>query len=371
MSKNTHFSLQNKAKRKYKDSAKLWALAHLESDSKKAYLSSIYCASTIRITDGKTQTKYCKNKCCTVCNSIRAKQRYNRLADRLTGKMQFTTLTVPNCKIDELGTVQHKMKKALRQIINTINKRHPQKIWGVYNIEKTINTNDKNYHPHIHILHSQVECNMTGHARKPYIPKKADRKIKIGKYSEGTQQTIYYENEITKLWLKHFPDAQPYLQHVVPLHESDDMNKREVFKYSCKPFAFTKKRKDQTYQEYREEIKENFTTWVKMYDALFTYERKNRCRNFATFGMGKPELSEDEENNGIGKESDTVENIEEGNYQWHEHDWYNVKTGEPLSEYIPDEKQKGKHSILNKIKNYESDHEPPDRTASRLCDYVP
>jgi Replication protein len=360
MDKNRNFCLQNKAKRKYKDRDKLFALYRLDSESKQAYASAIYCANTIQIVDGKTRTQYCKRKCCTVCNSIRAKQRYNRIADLLTGNLMFTTLTVPNCTEEELPEVERKMKKVLRRIIKTIDATADTKTFGVWNLEESINAKGKNYHPHLHLLHSQVECWITGHALKPYTPKNADRTSKIGKYTEGTQQKIYYANKITKLWLKYFPDAKPYLQCVVPLHETDDFNKREVFKYSCKPFAFAKKPKNVSYTEYLENIKEDWTTYITMYDKLFTYQRKNKCRNFASFGLEIHEMTEEEENTEIGKEHDTVDEIQNGAYEWHGHDWWNLETGESLTGFIPEEKHTSKHELLKKFSN-EKEHDPPER----------
>lgn len=338
--------LTKKAKRKYINLPKVQNLLDMQKaqiiplNNRKQYMRTLFCTAAIKVNhDGKTQSEYCKNRACAVCNAIRSAVRLNKFKDHLPKNAQFTTLTIPNCNPDQYPEVWAKMKHNFMLIRKYLAKKgYPFQF--VANLEATINEQEKsgNYmHPHFHVLHSWLPLRIIGHAKKPYQSKKETEKI--GKYKVGTQQKILFQNILIDEWLKMYPEAKNYLQHTVPV--TDEFNIMEVFKYSLKPFQFKSKSKNQTLTDYENKLVTDHQKYLIIYDKLYSMQKGKR-----TFFSNIKTVTEKQENDEIAKESDQTDKAF-GTYEWKKSDWIN-EHGECLSGYIPEYYQQRTNEILSK-----------------------
>ena len=121
--------------------------------------------------NGKVTTRYCKNRLCPVCNSIRTAELLNKdkpVLDSWGDDTYMVTLTIENCKGDQLKDVIAEMflrfvksKEMLRDrrkrdIKNNSDTIFP-KFEGIRKLECTSNRAD-DYHPHFHVLVNGKEC---------------------------------------------------------------------------------------------------------------------------------------------------------------------------------------------------------------------
>ena len=127
--------------------------------ARKSYWNMFHCTATLEKVGDKVTARYCKNRTCMVCNSIRTAQNintYELVLEAWKEEMFMVTLTVPNCKgellkstIDEMYSIFTSSKDALR-------KRHQRgkgvKFEGLRKFECTYNPIRNDYHPHFHIL---------------------------------------------------------------------------------------------------------------------------------------------------------------------------------------------------------------------------
>lgn len=336
-------ALSKRAKRKYINLPIITKLMHLHgSTNNKKYVQSYYCAEKHIVHDSqKVTSHYCKNRCCSICNHLRSMIRINHYKEWLPKNAQFTTLTVPNCTIEELPELEKKMKRQFR-IIREYISRQGIPFQFAANFECTINTEQNNYHPHIHIIHSPIKTRITGHGLKPYLPNDYDRKKRIGKYAVGTQQNIYYQNILTDYWLKAFPGATEINQKVIPIGESEK-HIFQAFKYTTKPFTLAKKEENQNYQQYLQKNKEHLNTFVWMYDALFTIQKGKR---YFFQNLNAPEITDEQITNKIAEKATLQVKNTPGVYDWQKHDWINKETGEALANYQPPKNLQHRNQIL-------------------------
>jgi hypothetical protein len=69
--------------------------------ARKSYWNMFHCTATLEKVGDKVTARYCKNRTCMVCNSIRTAQNINTYEPVLEAwkeEMFMVTLTVPNCK---------------------------------------------------------------------------------------------------------------------------------------------------------------------------------------------------------------------------------------------------------------------------------
>ena len=173
---NDKKSLQNRAKRKYLGSALSLGLVQVAEEKRsliaegekeqynaeqkkvRSYWNMYHCASKIETAEGRATTKYCKNRLCIVCNSIRTAiliNSYQPIIDKWE-QPQFVTLTIPNIEGEYLKGSILEMQKIFNDIKETIKKRlkraklAPMK--GLRKLECTYNTIRRDYHPHYHLV---------------------------------------------------------------------------------------------------------------------------------------------------------------------------------------------------------------------------
>jgi Replication protein len=260
-------------------------LASLNTDLKKSYWNSYYCNDTLKQEGNKITGKYCNNRWCSVCNRIRTAKLivgYKKPLEELKDK-QFVTLTLPNCKGEQLRETIDFMLKTCKTTQEFFKKRHQRKMqdWqlvGIRKLECTYNYKTDTYHPHFHFL---VESEVAA-------------------------------NELVNEWLKRVPTASRQAQDVRIATKGAET---ELFKYFSKIVTKTEK---------------GFRTFIEPLDVIFTAMRGLRV--FQPIGL-KKDVSEDIEN----IISEEIEGIDEKftNWKFYKHDWVDRSTGEVLTGYIP------------------------------------
>jgi len=279
---NTRQNLARRAKAKYFTQAYTKQLAQLKSTLQKSYNNTIYGCSNTLIQEGKKITsRYCNNRWCVVCNRIRTAKLILGYKDELKKipDLYFCTLTIPNVSAYMLKETIEKMIKTFGKIIETLNTRKKRagdknKLKGLRKIECTFNDVAITFHPHIHFL------------------------------IEGYQNAVDFKTE----WLKHYPDALPFLQDI---KKADEGTFIELFKYYTK-------------------IMSNKTMYIEALDVIFQAMRGKRV--YQPFGLKKC-ISED-----IDAINAQITDLEEAEkiWMWEENDWVDY-TGERLTNYVPDE----------------------------------
>jgi DNA-damage-inducible protein D len=262
-------------------------LASLNSDLKKSYWNTYYCNDTLTQVGNKITGKYCNNRWCSVCNRIRTMnliKGYHIPLEELDDK-HFVTLTLPNCKGEELRETIDFMLKSCKKVQEVFKKRHlrEKQDWqlvGIRKLECTYNNKTNTYHPHFHFL---IE----------------------GKIAA---------NELVNEWLKRVPTASSKAQDV---RKADKGAETELFKYFTKIVTKTEK---------------GFVTFIEPLDVIFT--AMQGLRVFQPIGL-KKDVSEDI----ADQNSQEIDGIEERYAKWkwvrRGHDWIDRSTGEVLTGYIP------------------------------------
>jgi hypothetical protein len=204
----------------------------------------------------------------------------------------MVTLTVPNCKAEELeATIRH-MLAVMSKIRETLKKQHQRgqraaQVVGFRKLEVTFSKsykgNGKDYHPHFHLIVN-------------------DRAV---------------ADDLRKLWLMHNQDASWDAQDVV---QADNNSAAEVMKY------FTKI------------ISRHSTKRVILVEQLnVIFEAVAGVRTFQTMGGIKVTKSTEADEQEADVLAEAMET--EAVYEWHQAvtDWVNLDTGELLTGFEPSE----------------------------------
>jgi len=127
-------------------------------EKKKALWNTFHCQNKITSVDGRYYGKYCKNRFCTVCNSIRKAYIINKYQPILKEwkDAYFVTLTVKASCARDLKTLMEWVMKNFNRIIEKYRKRHLRgkgpKLMGVKSLECNFNVLTKTYNPHLHLI---------------------------------------------------------------------------------------------------------------------------------------------------------------------------------------------------------------------------
>lgn len=127
--------------------------------TQKAFWNMFYCASTLERNGGKITARYCKNRLCLVCNSIRQAQsmnQYKSTLDSWQGDSYMVTLTKPTVKAEDLKDTIHFLLDNFTTIRLRMKQQHKRgqrdKFIGIRKLECTYNPITNLYHPHFHII---------------------------------------------------------------------------------------------------------------------------------------------------------------------------------------------------------------------------
>ena len=131
-----------------------------EKKAKAAAECSNYLQWTVRMDGTKrlTGANFCRLRMCPMCSWYLAKKRTRDLMKTLNepehrGKrLIFITLTVKNCKGEELKDTINMMYKALRSLTQKDKFLEKRTLGMVKKLEVTYNHETDEYHPHFHIL---------------------------------------------------------------------------------------------------------------------------------------------------------------------------------------------------------------------------
>lgn len=272
---------------------------------KKAYWNTYHCASNLtHMSDGTTRGKYCKNKWCTVCNSIRTArliEDYGPILDKWEDKY-FVTLTAPTvCRLDLKDRI-FGMGRQFSRITGTLKKRHQRgqgpRFEGIRKLECTYNESSDEYHPHFHLIVRGEEL----------------------------------AKEVANIWLGMNPDASMKAQDVRP---ADDASCKELFKYFTKLITPVKGK----------DGKDDRVIYADAMDVIFN--AISGQQTFKTFGFELSDYATQTDDTPAEVPAACGEDQEDpredpapyatGESTWRPEvtDWVNEDTGECLTGYIP------------------------------------
>lgn len=283
-------ALLKRARRKFLTDHLVFALVRASEQNDKSILAKSYwntyhCAKTLQIcSNGKVAGKYCKNRWCMVCNSIRTAQlinKYKPILDSWECKY-LVTLTVPNCNGDWLPEYLRMMCYYFAKIKQSFYRQYKRgklpKFTGIRKLECTYNPKANSFHPHFHLI----------------VNDKALAELLIEK------------------WLKHLHYAKRPAQDVRKANANACM---ELFKYFTKVVSGGSK----TCPERK--------VYADAMDTIFNAMRGRRV--FQPFGMNVSAEAQTDSAVDISEVIDIA--------QWDTAlaDWYSMATGEALTNYTP------------------------------------
>ena len=280
--------LQKKAKKKYLSLGIAYHL-YYETDSplRKSYQHSMYCADVLTPNkqQNKLTAKYCKNRWCPLCSSIRIAMLINGYGPQLKGLNEpyFVTLTAPTVPAEELPARIELFRKSFRQIVDNYSSRK-MGMKGIRKAECTVRPKGL-YHYHFHVI--------------------------IG----GKENAEF----LVKRWLEIVPGALPQSQDLRPADEGSFI---ELFKYFTKLVVKDKRTGMREIVDY------------KRLDIIFQALRGKRT--FQPFGGLKAvseEIDEEELEANILISADSI-------FKWIMDDWVNLETGECLTGFKPSDSLK-------------------------------
>lgn len=252
-----------------------------------SYVNTLACADQLFVDEnGKAKSKYCKNRWCPLCQSIRIAKLIGGYKTQLEQypELYFVTLTRPTVPADGLKAQRVQMYDSFKKIKDSMFFRRG-KYSGIRKAECTIRPNG-HYHFHFHVL----------------VNSKAAAEFMVER------------------WLKLNPESTIEAQNIREVDKSNDRSLLEIFKYFTKLIAKLKNQ-DGTEQAY--------ISYTRL-NVIFEFMKGQRV--FQPFGSLRP-VEEDFEDEDLEADLD----IEQANsiWRWSVSDWYNIETGELLSGYEP------------------------------------
>ena len=297
---NSKPTLLKRARRKYLGTGLALKLVDSSNQNEysslnKGYWNTFHCSGVLTIHDtGKVTGKYCKNRWCMVCNSIRSAQligQYQNIVDGWNDKY-FVTLTMRSPIGLDLRNVIEGMQYSLTKIRKNFNQKYKrkkcQKFEGFRKLECNYNPITNTYNPHYHFI------------------------------IRGEDNA----KELVDSWLKSYPTLNPKAQQI---KKADKNSTLELFKYFTKVITKTKTGERGIYAD--------------AMDVIFNAIKGKRIFQNFGFKMEKPKENVIDKND-VGEVVALAIWIQELG------DWANEDTGELLSDYIPGE---GMKDLVKKI----------------------
>ena len=128
-----------------------------------SYWNTYHCLEHFYASNGRLHGKYCKNRICTLCCSIRKAEIINKYFPIMNQweDPHFVTLTVKSIPAKELGRYIDGFIMLFQKIIDKHRKRHQRgksiALKGVRSIESNFNPAKRTYNPHFHITVAERE----------------------------------------------------------------------------------------------------------------------------------------------------------------------------------------------------------------------
>lgn len=261
-----------------------------EPERKSEYWNMFHCQSKLTVQGGRSYGKYCKNRFCPLCNSIRKAEIINRYLPVISKweDPHFVTLTQKAVPAEKLALWFSGVHKAFRQIRETCKKRHQRgtgpQFMGIKSLECNFNPKRKSYNPHLHLI----------------VPNKAMADLLI--------------KEWQKKWTDRF--TSPFAQHSRPI-KNVETDLLETIKYGSKIFTdFDARNKGVLPKK----------IYVAALDNI--YRAMKPYRIFERFGFNLPKATK------TGKMNVVPGHLcKDFHYAIEISDWLNVKTGDELTGY--------------------------------------
>jgi plasmid rolling circle replication initiator protein Rep len=276
------------------------AQGNREYERVKSFWNTYYCQNKIHSSDGRLYGKYCKNRFCTLCCSIRKAVILNKYLPIIKQweNPYFVTLTVKAVPARILKQRIKNLLRAFRIIINRYRKQNQRgkglKLVGVKSLECNFNPMMKTYNPHLHII----------------VPNKQIANILI--------------REWLLLWTKEF--ASKLAQHSRKVN-SAEKDLIEIVKYGSKIFTepdINKKSKE----------KSSPLIYISALNNILNAMKGHRV--FERFGFN---LTTENKLTNAGPK--VLNQYNEWVFDLKQTDWVNTDSEELLSGYLPTNELKG------------------------------
>jgi len=295
---NNNEALQGRAKRKLITQSMALNLVDVakekgENEKLKSLWNTYHCQTQVISANGRIYGRYCKNRFCTLCSSIRKAEIINRYYPVIQTweEPYFVTLTVKACTGQRLKLIVSKVLQGFQRIKDRHKKNYLRgkgiKLMGVKSLECNFNPTKKTYNPHLHLI----------------VANKETAEILI--------------RDWLKLWTPKF--AQRQAQDMRKVYDVET-NLIEIIKYGSKIFTepdIKKKGENGSYQIY-----------VAALDNILTAMKGKRI--FERFGFNGEKKDPVEV-----KEPQPVNNYTEWEFNPALSDWQNVNTAEVLTGFKP------------------------------------
>jgi len=284
-------------------------------DRIKSYWNTYHCQERLYSFEGRYYGKYCKNRFCTLCCSIRKAEIINRYLPTLKEweTPYFVTLTVKSITKKLLPVVMKKMRDGFKQINGKYRKRNLRgkgiKLLGIKSLECNFNPIRKEYNPHFHLIVANKEI--------------ADILVK-------EWLILWKDKEINGRKIKWSTKGAQCIKKIKSLENS----LIEIIKYGTKIFT-------EPDLENKSKIKDNTTIQA---GALYTiFEAMRGLRIFERFGFDLPKIDKKTPNTRI------VSEYHEWVFVPQFHDWLNTDNELVLTAYSPNKELK--NLLVNGINN--------------------
>ena len=127
-------------------------------ERKQAYWNTYHCQNKLITANGRLYGKYCKNRFCTLCCSIRKAEITNKYLPVLKtwDEPYFVTLTIKSPSLRNLNKFMQGMITAFQRINTKYRKQKQRKkgiqLVGIKSLECNFNPEMKTYNPHFHLI---------------------------------------------------------------------------------------------------------------------------------------------------------------------------------------------------------------------------
>jgi hypothetical protein len=128
------------------------------SPLRRSYFATSICASNLEQRDAKITGKYCKNRWCVVCNRIRTAKLRADYGPTIKGweDPHFLTLSRPNVSGQQLHNEVRILLAALPKIARAVRRTDGLEVVAIRKLEITYNPKRRDFHPHIHLVVSNL-----------------------------------------------------------------------------------------------------------------------------------------------------------------------------------------------------------------------
>jgi hypothetical protein len=263
-------------------------------EDKKGYWNTYHCQNRLYSANGKLYGKYCKNRFCTLCCSIRKAHIINKYLPVVKSwpKPTFVTLTIKSIPARKLRYYIFHMLRAFKIINSRYRKKNQRgkgvKLIGIKSLECNFNPSKRTYNPHFHFI-----------------------------VSDTTTAEILVSEWLT-LWTKKF--TLRVSQNIKPVN-NNERALIEIVKYGSKIF---------TEPDVNDKAKSIVPVKIHVAALNNIFMAMKGFRIFERFGFNLPKEIDDQ-----GSKYTVVKNYDEWAFEPKSYDWINNKSGQKLTDFDP------------------------------------